>query len=86
MQSVKRILRPKTLIFKGVSKDGNKWHARLWVNTRSGKKNKYLGSFSSEIEAAKCHDYHARCFLGTSAITNFQDLEKEEFEELWNLK
>ena len=55
--------------FKGVSwhKHRRKWYASIKVNGRS----QHLGSFDSEIEAAKVYDSKAKKLCGEFACTNF---------------
>ena len=65
----RRRLRGKTSAFRGVRKptDGRKWIARIG----QGGKTNYIGSFDSEIDAAKAYDAQAIRAFGEFAITNF---------------
>lgn len=60
----------RSSIYKGVSwhKRKRKWIAMCAVNNR----NKFLGYFDSEIEAAKSYDSSAKELHGEFALTNFQ--------------
>lgn len=57
--------------YKGVSlhKQSNRFMAKVAVNS----KNIYLGSFNSEIEAAKAYDKVAKIYHGEFAKLNFND-------------
>ena len=57
--------------FKGVtwSKQSQKWQAQIKFH----KKNKHLGLFISEVEAAKAYDKAAKQLFGTFAKPNFSD-------------
>lgn len=58
--------------YKGVSwsTKSNKWYAQI----RCNKKSYHLGSFSSEIEAAREYDQAAYFFFGPFACVNFPDV------------
>ena len=62
--------RPKpanaTSKYKGVSRRDDKWIARL--NYRG--KRMYLGTFDTELEAAKAYNTHALRIIGPGAIFN----------------
>lgn len=58
----------KTSIYRGVSKNGNKYQVLLM-----DKKYKYyLGNFNKEILAAKIYDYFVILFKKKNAFTNFE--------------
>ncbi|KAK8820054.1 hypothetical protein WA538_002152 [Blastocystis sp. DL] len=57
--------------YRGVYSRSGKWNAQIQYN---GKK-LYLGSFSSEEEAARAYDIAARRYHGSKAILNFQTSE-----------
>ncbi len=65
--------------FKGVSRLSNtqKWQ----VHIRLKGKSTYLGSFTSEIEAAKAYDTAAKINFGEFALVNFKDTEESFTEE-----
>lgn len=56
-------------IYKGViyRNDNKKWYARIRING----KNKNIGSFSNEIDAAKAYDFYALQLYKEFANTNF---------------
>lgn len=53
--------------YKGVSKRENSYQAQITKNY----KKKYIGTFTSEIEAAKAYDEYAIKLFGPHAFTNF---------------
>lgn len=53
--------------YKGVHKSGHNWRAQITVNYRKHQ----LGSFKSDLEAARAYDVAARQFFGEFAFTNF---------------
>lgn len=59
----------RSSVYKGVSwhKRKNKWIASCAINSR----NKFLGYFNDEIEAAKAYDLSAKELHGEFANTNF---------------
>lgn len=59
--------------YKGVdwNKRLQKWRARIYLNGRA----RFLGYFSSEIEAAKAYDRAARKYHGEFASLNFPELD-----------
>ena len=67
--------------FRGVSKNGNHWQVLIMVK----KKKKYLGSYSSEEEAARIYDREALKFHGNKAKTNYL-YSKEEIENIISKK
>ena len=58
--------------YKGVSRirTSKNWRSQIWVN----KTLKYLGSFSSEVEAAKAYNNEARRYHGKFACLNKVDV------------
>ena len=54
-------------IYRGVSKNGNKWQVLLM----NKKKNYYFGNYDSEKIAANIYDFFAIKLRGKKAITNF---------------
>jgi len=52
---------------RGVSKSRNKWQASIWANSR----NIYLGTFTTEIEAALAYDTAARLYDCEFRVLNF---------------
>ena len=54
--------------YKGISRNRKKWQAYIMIN----KKNTYLGSYNSEITAAKVYDFMAIKKSGFRAKTNFK--------------
>ena len=63
--------------YRGVSKNGKKWQVQLLGNL--GKR--YIGSISSEQEAAKLYDFHAILAHGLNAKPNFS-YTKSQVEQL----
>ena len=55
--------------YKGVSYDGFKYTAKIYVD----KKEDYLGYYGTEIEAAKAYDKKAKELFGDKAILNFPE-------------
>ena len=53
--------------FKGVSKSDDRWHSRIFFNGRQI----HLGSFGTEIAAAKAYDEAAKKYHGEFARLNF---------------
>lgn len=54
-------------MYRGVTREKNKWRARISV----GHKDKRLGMFTSEVEAAKAYDAAALVAWGEYAVLNF---------------
>lgn len=67
--------RKGTSKYKGVSwrKSRNKWVIHITING----KQKHVGSFSNEIEAAKAYDEMAKLHYGEFAYLNFKQNEKQ---------
>jgi len=59
--------------YKGVDREKSKnlWRARIWVDN----KNKSLGCYHDEIEAAHAYDAAARQYFGEFACCNFPEKE-----------
>ena len=59
--------------YKGVTfhKRSGIWHAQIGTGSIANHKNHYLGSFESEIEAAKAYDVAAAQLFGEYAVLNF---------------
>ena len=57
--------------FIGVSKNKNKWNARISIN----KKTKHIGNFDSKEEAARAYENEKRLILGNQVRINFEDEE-----------
>jgi hypothetical protein len=64
-----RLASHNTSGYKGVSwcKKWKKFQVRIWLNNRQ----RYLGSFTSALEAAQAYDTAARSMYGTFARLNF---------------
>lgn len=65
--------------FRGVSKNGSQWQVLIMVN----KKKRYIGTISTEIEAARLYDKVAIQNHGVKARTNY-DYTKEEILNVLN--
>ena len=63
--------RPKGKGYKGVSKQDDKWSARM----RVGDKRYHFGSFCTPEEAAQVYDKAARHFFGEFAYLNFPEVQ-----------
>lgn len=69
-----RPARGRTSQYKGVYlAHGNRWSAGLYL---PGDSSLYLGTFNSELEAARAYDYAALALLGPSAFLNLRDLQR----------
>jgi hypothetical protein len=68
--------------FRGVSCCGRdrKWQAR--IRDRTVNRVRYLGRFSSQLDAAFEYDKHARAYKGSGAMTNFIAVTLEQKELL----
>jgi hypothetical protein len=55
--------------FKGVTRHGGKWCARIWASGG----NISLGKFSCELEAARAYDAAATLHFGEFACINFKN-------------
>lgn len=59
---------PGASVYKGVCVTrGDKWRSVIYVNGRQ----RYLGTFSSEVEAAKIYDLAAKMYFGYHTKLNF---------------
>lgn len=65
--------------FIGVFKNCQKWQSMIAID---GIKT-YIGTYSTQLEAAKAFDYHSILLHGMDAITNF-DYCKRSIEELFD--
>ncbi|CDW81380.1 ant-like protein [Stylonychia lemnae] len=63
--------------FRGVSKNGKKWQVQLLGNMRK----RYIGSISSEDQAAKIYDHYAIITHGLRAKTNFH-YDKRQIQDI----
>jgi len=62
---------------KGVTLDNGRWRAVIYVNNKKIS----LGSFNSDIEAAKAYDTAARQHYGEYAKTNFGDEDEIKYSD-----
>ena len=72
--------RSKTSKYKGVSlfKENDKWRASI----KTDKRDKHIGLYNTEIEAAKAYDKEAKKYFGEFAYLNFQnDLDMRPLRE-----
>lgn len=60
---------PTSSQFKGVSRRNSRWRATLSLD----RKQKFLGSFGSEVDAARAYDQAARTYFGEFAHLNFPE-------------
>ena len=63
----------KTSRYKGIARNKKKWQVYIMIN----RKNTYLGSYISEINAAKVYDLMAIKKNGIKAKTNFKYNKKQ---------
>ena len=63
--------------FIGVFKNGPNWQALISID----KKKTYIGTYSTELDAAKAFDYYSILLHGLTAVTNF-DYSKRSIVEL----
>ena len=63
--------------FIGVSKNGPNWQALISIN----KKKTYIGTYRSEVQAAKAFDFYSLLLHSVTAKTNF-DYTKAEVSEM----
>ncbi len=68
--------RKSTSIYKGVSwsQSDKKWMSRIYIDG----KNRYLGCYKTQIEAAKAYDHAAKKYHGEFAYLNFPDHGREQ--------
>jgi hypothetical protein len=69
---------PHSSIYKGVYFSRSKWKVRTKIGF--GKKNKYIGTFESEIEAAKAYDAYVKKIDPEFAYLNFPEDKYENTE------
>jgi len=67
-QNARKPIRPATSAFKGVQAVGNKWRARIFVQS----KRRHLGIFATEEEAAAAYDRAAKGAFKSFSKTNAQ--------------
>jgi len=65
--------------YRGVSKNGNQWQVLIMAN----KEKKYIGSYTTELEAARAYDKVALQSHGHKAKTNF-DYTPDEIKQIQN--
>ena len=74
---IQKNTKPRGSKYRGVSKNGSQWQVLIMVD----KKKRYLGSFSSEEEAARAYDRVALQHHGIKAKTNY-DYSQEEVKKI----
>ena len=64
-----RRTKPRAAHFKGAYLFRGRWVSQIWTNGKT----RYLGSYSTELEAAQTYDKAAREYWGNQALLNFPD-------------
>ena len=71
------LFRNSTTRYKGVTRRGNRWHARIWLR----KQMIHLGYHDDAYRASMLYDHAARRFFGPFARLNHPDMPRMEYYE-----
>jgi hypothetical protein len=71
-QANRRLHKNNSSGFKGVTRRGNRWHARIWVQ----EKQIHLGYHDKAYQASMLYDHAARRFFGEFARLNHPDMPR----------